>query len=182
MTIIWFATKVPFELFVVRSWPPIALATFFYLIQTAITTSLIVWKIWSQARRGTNRSFYVPRVFSILRIIVESAAIYTAGMVTMVVLLALDHPGRIAIHACMIPSTGAFNLGFLVIGRSLDRRGLWDAGIVFVLMALRIHAVQEESRYMPASASLMPTWLVDEPKLDATRAQAENEQHLYLPT
>jgi hypothetical protein len=59
-------------------------------------------------------------------------------------------------------------------------------GIVFVLMALRLHAVREESRYIPPSASLMPSWLVDEPKLltDVSPEEQEDRQvdeHANVP-
>ncbi|KAH6885068.1 hypothetical protein BKA70DRAFT_128769 [Coprinopsis sp. MPI-PUGE-AT-0042] len=134
---VWFANHVPFDLFRVQNWLPMALTPVFYLLQTSLTTSLIAWKIWSQTRRNTNvglATLHVPRLLSIMRIIVESAVIYTMGMLVMLVLLVLDHPARIAIHSCLIPITG----------------------IVFVLMALRIEAVRQESKHMPASPSHMP--------------------------
>ncbi|KAH6871360.1 hypothetical protein BKA70DRAFT_1241843 [Coprinopsis sp. MPI-PUGE-AT-0042] len=139
---VWFARHISFDLLLAQTWFPIALAPALYLLQTNLTTGLIVWKIWSQSRRRTDielASIHVPRLLSIMRIIIESAAIYTAGMLVMLVLLALDHPARVIIHACMLPITG----------------------IVFVLMALRIHALREESREMPASPSLMPTFSID---------------------
>ncbi|KAH6885058.1 hypothetical protein BKA70DRAFT_1574536 [Coprinopsis sp. MPI-PUGE-AT-0042] len=140
ITTVWFACHVPFNRFRVQNWLPIALTPIFYLLQTTLTTSLIAWKIWSQSRRNTIvglAPLHVPRLLSIMRIIVESAVIYTMGMLVMLVLLALDHPARIAVHSCMIPITG----------------------IVFMLMALRIEAVRLESKHMPASPSLLPTRL-----------------------
>ncbi|KAH6874471.1 hypothetical protein BKA70DRAFT_1449353 [Coprinopsis sp. MPI-PUGE-AT-0042] len=137
ITTVWFACHVPFNRFRVQNWLPIALTPIFYLLQTALTTSLIAWKIWSQSRRSTSvglASLHVPRLLSIMCIIVESAVIYTMGMLVMLVLLVLDHPARIAVHSCLIPVTG----------------------IVFVFMALRIEAVRLESKRMPDSASLMP--------------------------
>ncbi|KAH6874473.1 hypothetical protein BKA70DRAFT_1449355 [Coprinopsis sp. MPI-PUGE-AT-0042] len=45
-------------------------------------------------------------------------------------------------------------------------------------MALRVHAVQVESKVMPASPSLMPTWLVNEPKsADSGIETVEDDQH-----
>ncbi|KAH6874481.1 hypothetical protein BKA70DRAFT_1240470 [Coprinopsis sp. MPI-PUGE-AT-0042] len=106
---VWFANHVPFNLFRVQNWLPMASTPVFYLLQTTLTTSLIAWKIWSQTQRNTNvelAPLHVPRLLSIMRIIVESAVIYTIGMLVMLVLLILDHPARIAIHSCMIPITG----------------------------------------------------------------------------
>ncbi|KAH6874475.1 hypothetical protein BKA70DRAFT_1480179 [Coprinopsis sp. MPI-PUGE-AT-0042] len=134
---VWFANHIPFNLLRVQNWLPMALTPIFYLLQTTLTTSLIAWKIWSQSRRNTSvglAPLHVPRLLSIMRIIVESAMIYTMGMLVMLVLLVLDHPARIAVHSCLVPITG----------------------IVFVLMALRIEAVRLESKHMPDSASLMP--------------------------
>ncbi|KAH6908864.1 hypothetical protein BKA70DRAFT_1400384 [Coprinopsis sp. MPI-PUGE-AT-0042] len=85
-------------------------------------------------------SVHAPSLLAIMRIIIESAAIYTAGVSVMVVVIALDHPARFTMHSCMMPIIG----------------------IALVLMGLRTHAVQEESKEMPATASLIPTWLVDE--------------------
>ncbi|KAH6885056.1 hypothetical protein BKA70DRAFT_1124211 [Coprinopsis sp. MPI-PUGE-AT-0042] len=156
ITVVWFATQVPRTQFVVPRWPPIALAIIFYFIQTSLTTFLIIWKIRSQCRRRTDTglaSVHVPCILSIMRIIAESAGIYTTGMLVLCTLLLVNNPGRAVIHACMLPITG----------------------IVFVLMALRIDAVRQESRRMPASASLLPTWLVDEPKPSESGAEPTEE-------
>ncbi|KAH6892758.1 hypothetical protein BKA70DRAFT_1571538 [Coprinopsis sp. MPI-PUGE-AT-0042] len=173
ITVVWFATQVPRHLFLVRSWPPIALAIIFYFIQTSLTTFLIVWKIRSQFRLRTDIglvSVHVPRILSIMRIIIESALIYTTGMLTFLVFLLANNPGRLVIHSCMLPITGGCprltsSLGYTLI------EVLWNPGIVFVLMALRTHAVRQESRYMPASPSLLPTWLVEEPKSKSSGPQ-----------
>ncbi|KAH6885061.1 hypothetical protein BKA70DRAFT_1445287 [Coprinopsis sp. MPI-PUGE-AT-0042] len=156
---VWFARQVAFNLFVFQTWSLVLLPPIFYLLQTALTTSLISWKIWSQSRRKANiglASVSVPSFLSVMRIVVESAVIYTAGMLLMVVLIAINHPAKGVVHACMLPITG----------------------IVFVLMALRVHAVQVESKVMPASPSLMPTWLVDESKsADSGIETIEEDQH-----
>ncbi|KAH6885088.1 hypothetical protein BKA70DRAFT_1410651 [Coprinopsis sp. MPI-PUGE-AT-0042] len=138
-----------------RNWLPIALGPVFYLLQTALTTALIVWKIWSQSRHRRLASVHVPSISSIMRIIVEGAVIYTAGMFVMVLLRAFNNPAQVIVHACMIPTTG----------------------IVFVLMALRIHAVREESKRMLASASLLPTWLVDQPKTTYSGTEPPEQDH-----
>jgi hypothetical protein len=37
---------------------------------------------------------------------------------------------------------------------------MMKTGIVFVLMAIRTHAVREEAMVMPPSASFIPDWLI----------------------
>ncbi|KAH6885064.1 hypothetical protein BKA70DRAFT_1467552 [Coprinopsis sp. MPI-PUGE-AT-0042] len=155
---VWFANHIPFHLFRVQNWLPMALTPIFYLLQTMLTTSLIAWKIWSQSRRNTSvglAPLHVPRLLYIMRIIVESAVIYTMGMLVMLVLLVLDHPARIAVHSCLVPITG----------------------IVFVLMALRIEAVGLDSKHMPDSASLMPNWLADEAKPTKDGPAVDERRH-----
>ncbi|KAH6905732.1 hypothetical protein BKA70DRAFT_1430600 [Coprinopsis sp. MPI-PUGE-AT-0042] len=115
-----------------------------YTLQTVLTTSLTVYKIYSRYRQTRDSglvALHVPNLPLIIRIIVEGAVIYTAGMLVMVVLLATDHPARLTVHSLMIPITG----------------------IIFVLMALRTHFVREESKRTPASPSAMPDWLFYEP-------------------
>ncbi|KAH6871356.1 hypothetical protein BKA70DRAFT_1451184 [Coprinopsis sp. MPI-PUGE-AT-0042] len=140
-----FVRSIPASVILVRNCPIMLVPPICYVLQTALTTSLIVYKIYSQYRQTRDIgviSIYTPAVLPIMRIIVESAVVYTAGMLALAVLMGLDHPARLMIYSCMIPVTGT----------------------VFVLMALRTHAVQEEAAYTPATASLMPTWLFDEPK------------------
>ncbi|KAH6908274.1 hypothetical protein BKA70DRAFT_1189302 [Coprinopsis sp. MPI-PUGE-AT-0042] len=142
---------------VVQSWPLITAPYICYTLQTTFTTSLIVYKIYSQYRRTREVGLvavHTPNLLLIIRIIVESAVIYTAGMLVMVVLLATDHPARLTLHSLMIPITG----------------------IVFVLMALRTHFVREEAKRTPASPSLLPHWLFNEPdSIDSRTEPAADE-------
>ncbi|KAH6867315.1 hypothetical protein BKA70DRAFT_1497113 [Coprinopsis sp. MPI-PUGE-AT-0042] len=121
--------------------------------------------IYSQYRRTRDAGLvavHVPNLLLIIRIIVESAVIYTAGMLVMVVLLATDHPARLVAHLLMIPVTG----------------------IVCVLMALRTHILHEESKRTPASPSLLPDCLFDEPSTIDSRTEPaadEGQPPLGLP-
>ncbi|KAH6874474.1 hypothetical protein BKA70DRAFT_1128967 [Coprinopsis sp. MPI-PUGE-AT-0042] len=159
-----FAHSVPASVVLVRNYPMIIVPAICYVLQTALTTSLIVYKIYSQFRQTRDVgliSMYTPAVLPIMRIIAESAVVYTAGMLALAVVTGLDHPARLMVHSCMIPVTGT----------------------VFVLMALRTHAVQEEAVYTPATASLMPTWLFDEPKSLGFNPQlVERDQCSQAPT
>ncbi|KAH6885090.1 hypothetical protein BKA70DRAFT_1338183 [Coprinopsis sp. MPI-PUGE-AT-0042] len=126
---------------VVGAWPFLNVPFPIYLAQNVLTTGLIVFKIWAQYQRSRAvglMSLHTPSLVSIMRVIVESAAIYTGGTLVMVILRALDHPARFTIHCCLVPTTG----------------------IVFVLFAIRTQAVRDEAKNIPASASIMPDWLV----------------------
>lgn len=54
-------------------------------------------------------------------------------------------------------------------------------GIVLMLMALRVHAVQEEAKYNPASASLMPSWFSgDDEKMMSTTGPTTEDGEVPL--
>ncbi|KAH6874495.1 hypothetical protein BKA70DRAFT_1412836 [Coprinopsis sp. MPI-PUGE-AT-0042] len=126
-----------------RNWSIIFIPFICYLLQNALTTSLIAYKIYSHLRRTRGVglvSVHTPKLLPIVKIFVESAVVYTVGVLVLAVLVALNHPAWRAVHSCLMAIIG----------------------IVFVLMALRIHAVREESKHLPASPSLLPSWLVDD--------------------
>lgn len=90
-------------------WPFLNLTFPLYFAQNVLTTGLIVYKIYSQHRIGKAAGLVplnTPSLVSIMRIIIESAAIYTAGTLVVVVLRALDHPARLLMHAILAPTTG----------------------------------------------------------------------------
>ncbi|KAH6874516.1 hypothetical protein BKA70DRAFT_1577211 [Coprinopsis sp. MPI-PUGE-AT-0042] len=112
-----------------------------YLAQNILTTGLIVYKIWLQHRQTKAAgivSLNTPTLRSVIRIVIESAGIYTLAILLVAVLRALDHPGRFIAQYINAPL----------------------AGIAFVLMAIRAQRLRDEARNIPKSASLMPDWLV----------------------
>lgn len=137
----YFSLQSDFTRLVVRRWP-VMRATFpMYLAQNLLTTGLILFKIWSRYRetKATGaRSLNTPGLMSVMRIIVESAGIYTASVLMMTVFRALDHPGRVIGHNLLFPMTG----------------------IAFVLMAIRVHSVHEEAKQGPLRPSLLPSWIL----------------------
>ncbi|KAH6867246.1 hypothetical protein BKA70DRAFT_1243697 [Coprinopsis sp. MPI-PUGE-AT-0042] len=74
-------------------------------------------------------------------VIIESAALHTAALLVMLVLRILGNPSHFYLGPLhLVPPT---------------------IGIVFVLMTIRTHALREEARIVPESASLMPNWLME---------------------
>jgi hypothetical protein len=105
----WIYRQTDVSQVIVGAWPFLTIPFPLHLVQNFITTGLIVFKIWSQYRQTRTVglvSFHTPSLVSIMRILVESAAIFTAGTLLMVVLCALDHPGQFIVHYCLAPLSG----------------------------------------------------------------------------
>ncbi|KAF6745784.1 hypothetical protein DFP72DRAFT_781176, partial [Ephemerocybe angulata] len=92
------------------------------LAQNILTTGLISYKIYAQHRlsRATGM-FQGPKnginLLTVVRIVIESALIYTAQQFVLLVLLLMDSPGQTVLHSTTVPSIG----------------------IIFTLMAIRTH-------------------------------------------
>ncbi|KAJ2914851.1 hypothetical protein MD484_g5562, partial [Candolleomyces efflorescens] len=112
------------------------------LAQNILTTGLIAMKIWKQHLVSRESGLYLAsnwNLLTILRIIVESALVYTVQQVVLCVLYFLRHPAQVIIHATLVPSIG----------------------IVFVLIAVRTHMVISDtsSNDWPLRSSFMiPGW------------------------
>ena len=80
-----------------------------YFAQNMITTSLVVVKIWLQhreARKSGLVSLNTPNLVFVIRIIVESAAIYTTEILVQYVLNLSRHPARFFFLYLLNPSIG----------------------------------------------------------------------------
>ena len=80
------------------------------LAQNILTTGLIAVKIWRQHLVSRASGLYLAsnwNLLTILRIIVESALVYTVQQVVLCVLYFLRHPAQVIIHATLVPSIGA---------------------------------------------------------------------------
>ncbi|KAJ3531499.1 hypothetical protein NMY22_g8128 [Coprinellus aureogranulatus] len=115
------------------------------IAQSVLTTGLITLKIWMQHSRtrsaGLARVFARISLLTIIRIIIESALIFTLQQIILLVLLQLDHPAQVILHATLVPSIGQFSL-------PIDAHPMVTVvslGIVFVLMTLRTHIAKTES-------------------------------------
>lgn len=111
------------------------------LAQNILTTGLIVWKIWRQHVMSRKSGLYAAsswNLLTILRILIESASVYTLQQIVLCVLYFLRHPAQVIIHATLIPSIG----------------------IVFALIAVRTHlAISEHGDDWPLKSSFMiPGW------------------------
>ncbi|KAF6755711.1 hypothetical protein DFP72DRAFT_811373, partial [Ephemerocybe angulata] len=122
-------------------------------IQNVLTTGCIAYKIYMQHRlsRSTGISLTVGlNLITILRVIVESALIYTIETFLLIILYFTRHPAEVIVEHAMVPSLG----------------------IVFVLIAVRAHVAKKSlSAYnTQTSGSIVPTWLSgDEDGTDGRR-------------
>ena len=79
-------------------------------VQNSITTSLIAYRIWSQDRRsvaagissGGSKSSLIP----VIRIVVESAAIYLLELLVLIILYALKHNAQFILQEAVVPTVG----------------------------------------------------------------------------
>lgn len=143
VTLHWFRTTfIPLE--TIR---PLLNTTFpLHLCQNVLTTGLIAFKIWTrhlEARRAGMQDSFTSNglnLIGVIRIVIESAAVYTLQMVLAVILQLIDHPARILLQHCLIPTTG----------------------IVFVLIAIRADTIRQESVHgakVAASDLVIPAWM-----------------------
>ncbi|KAH6871369.1 hypothetical protein BKA70DRAFT_1131066 [Coprinopsis sp. MPI-PUGE-AT-0042] len=115
-----------------------------YAIQNITTTSLIILRIWlthRETQRAGVKALNTPSLVSVMRIIIESAAIFTSVIVIAAVLRMVMHPARLLFLYILSPSIG----------------------IAFVLLVIRVHCAGSDAKSMVASPSLLPSWLVAEP-------------------
>jgi len=109
-------------------------------VQNVMTTSLIAWKIWTQYR-VSSASGVVDRssrlsLIQILRIVVESAMIYPLQLLVLIILYFRFDTSQVIFQSAVVPSIG----------------------IVFVLIAVRVHAARSRSASDSEMGSV-PSWL-----------------------
>ncbi|KAF8904042.1 hypothetical protein CPB84DRAFT_1823627 [Gymnopilus junonius] len=123
-------------------------------VRNAMATGLIVLKIWRQHRSSTV-SGLVDRgsrlsLAKLLRIVIESAMIYTLQVFALVILYFLKSDFQIILQSAVVPSVG----------------------LVFVLIAVRVHVTTEQT------TTTVPAWLERSDSghhLDTDTSSPENE-------
>ncbi|TEB27531.1 hypothetical protein FA13DRAFT_1691267 [Coprinellus micaceus] len=119
------------------------------LVQNVLTTSFIAYKIFCQHRLSQRTGLLLSaglNLMTILRIIAESALLYTAVMFTCTVLYYTKHPSQVIVQHMIPPVTG----------------------IVFALIAVRTHVARGTTVTGPSrgttsgSDSVVPNWLTGE--------------------
>ncbi|EAU86906.2 hypothetical protein CC1G_10797 [Coprinopsis cinerea okayama7 len=120
-------------------------------IQNFLTTGLITYKLWAQYRESVKAGVIAyggpVRIITVMRIVIESAALYTVELMVIIPLFFVNHPAQFVIQSALVPSVG----------------------IIFVLMAIRLHlAQQEEILRNNGIQSVIPPWFSNDPRLQQT--------------
>ncbi|KAF8908131.1 hypothetical protein CPB84DRAFT_1767362 [Gymnopilus junonius] len=140
-TMFWFSH--PFQ---VNEHVGVALLSAVYplaLLQNVMTTGLITLKIWNQ-HRASSATGVIDRssrlsLSRILRIIIESAMIYTIQLFILIILFFLEDNFQIILQSAIVPSVG----------------------LVFVLIAVRVQSAKTQT-IASHSLATIPAWLDEE--------------------
>ncbi|KAF8628842.1 hypothetical protein AX17_005902 [Amanita inopinata Kibby_2008] len=126
--------------------------------QNTLTTTLIALKLWKVHRTSTRSTAHEAGsrlgLVEIMRIVVESALLYTTQLLLVIILGSMKHNAQFIIQASVVPSIG----------------------IVFGLIAVRVH-LQSSRGFQSDDTALdyMTTWLEDD-------LPFEDNHHDALPT
>ncbi|KAF9479181.1 hypothetical protein BDN70DRAFT_858795 [Pholiota conissans] len=123
------------------------------LAQNVITTGLITFKIWNQHRASTihgaiDRSSRLTLI-KVVRIIIESAMIYTGQMFILLVLFLCHNTFQFILQRVIVPSLG----------------------IVFVLIALRVHTAKQQAADKETSICFLPSISFSDSETDTKPSQ-----------
>ncbi|KAF8965381.1 hypothetical protein BDZ97DRAFT_779717 [Flammula alnicola] len=130
----------------------------FAFAQNTITTGMIAFKIWRQHRASVvlgvvNNS--PLNLLAIMRIVMESAMIYTLQLLVLIILFPLEQFPQLIVQSTVIPSIG----------------------IVFVLIAVRVHFSRSRTLFAETVMATMPPWLNDDISSENTeRVQEPNSR------
>jgi hypothetical protein len=108
MLLVWFTHFGMASGTAILSW----MATIYPLVfaQNVITTGLIAFKLWTQHRISTANGVVDTSsrlsLMHILRIIVESAAIYSIQILVLLILYPFHHNAQFIVQSAVIPSIG----------------------------------------------------------------------------
>ena len=78
-------------------------------VQNSITTGLIAYRIWRQDRRSVAAGISTgskTSLIPVVRIVVESAAIYLLELLVLIVLYALKHNAQFILQEAVVPTVG----------------------------------------------------------------------------
>ncbi|KAF9479179.1 hypothetical protein BDN70DRAFT_879040 [Pholiota conissans] len=118
----------------------------FAFAQNTITTGMIAFKIWRQHRRSRDSGVVNVshlNLLAIMRIIIESAMIYTLQLLILIVLFPLEEFGQLIIQNTVIPSIG----------------------IIFVLIAVRVHFSNSRTIFGPSGLPSIHPWFSEIPDI-----------------
>jgi hypothetical protein len=114
MLLVWFTHFGMAGFDTVLSW----MSTIYPLVfaQNIITTGLIAFKIWTQHRISTANGVIDTStrlsLINVLRILIESAAIYTFQVLVLLILYPMENNAQYIVQSAVIPSIGKTMIKF----------------------------------------------------------------------
>lgn len=131
------------------------------LTKNMFATGLIAWKIWTQHRiskkQGVDWSSRL-NLIGVLRIVVESAMIYTLQILVLMILNLTHNNAMFIVQSLGIPSIGEFHpLDLSSRIQRIDVPSSNFSGIVFALISLRVHYAKQV-RKGGTELGESPTW------------------------
>ena len=123
-------------------------------VQNTLTTGLIAFKIWRQHRQSVAAGVrpFGSSLIGVMRVVIESALLYTLELLFLIILSCRESYGQFVVRAAAVPSIG----------------------IVFNLIAVRVHLTQAKSHPTDFIQDLS-TWLCSEAEEATTPSVADME-------
>jgi hypothetical protein len=136
-SIVLFAWNATFFVSFVQIQPAIDITYPLNFTQNVLTTGLISWKIWTQHKESTGAGLIdhgtAPTLMRVIRVLIESAALYTIQLFIVIVLYFSGHPAQWVVQMSLFPSTGKHSdlssaLWMIFDAELLPRNDLRDHG------------------------------------------------------
>ncbi|PPQ99409.1 hypothetical protein CVT24_005396 [Panaeolus cyanescens] len=127
--------------------------------QNTITTGMIAFKVWKQHRDSAALGIISGSsvaLFTVLRIIIESAMIYTIQLLILIITFPMMSWVQAIVQDAIVPSIG----------------------IVFVLIAVRVH-YSRPNAFMEPSNMMIPTWLDQSQSDSSTNTSAQRKRQSF---
>lgn len=130
------------------------------LVQNILTTSLLSFKIWRQHRAsvaaGVDSGGSALSLIHVLRIVVESAMVYTLQIFVLIILYFRQNNVQFIFQAATVPSIGESHS--LIPQSPHHLTALYITGIVFVLIAFRVHLARNKMILGSGMGTSIPPW------------------------
>lgn len=109
------------------------------IVLNCLTTGMIAYRIWRQREESRKVGLSVTSGMDLLtavRIVIESALIYTLEMFLSIILFTVGHPSVLVVHHTLAPTIG----------------------IVFALIAIRSHVANHHTRSVHITSEIQSPW------------------------
>ncbi|KAF6763894.1 hypothetical protein DFP72DRAFT_486231 [Ephemerocybe angulata] len=127
------------------------------IVLNCLTTGMIAYRIWRQREESRKAGLSVTSGMDLLtavRIVIESALIYTLEMFLSIILFTVGHPSVLVVHHTLAPTIGRC----LIVSIGPSSLKVYPAGIVFALIAIRSHVANHRTRSVHITSEIQSPW------------------------